>query len=34
MENLFNGKNETLSELTDLDQFCKDGIKFSDLFEI
>ena len=34
MENLFNGKNETLSELSDIDQFCKDGIKFYDLFEI
>ena len=34
MEKLFENRTEPFSELSDIDQFCKDDIKFSDLFEI
>lgn len=34
MEKLFENRIEPFSELSDIDQFCKDGIKFSDLFDV
>ena len=34
MEKLFENRTEPFSELSDIDQFCKDDIKFSDLFDV